>query len=303
MKKLALLGTIGMIVLLAVTASASAPNLVSNGSFELPEVSSGSWAVFETVTGWDIDWTNPTGNFHDPELEVWDNLYGHAYDGDQHVELDAYDPTTISQIVSTTSGYCYDLSYAWSPRPNVVDNQLKVWLNDSEIGHHKASGVGNTQTDWTLSTYQFVGSGADEVTFAEVGPDDQLGMLLDAVSVIECPAISVLVDIKPGSDPNCFNSDGHGVIPVAILGTADFDVSLVDPFSLSLDGSGVRVKGKSGNAGSLEDVNGDGYLDLVLQIEDDGDYAYGDTTATLTGRTYGGVKVVGTDAICLRPPE
>jgi hypothetical protein len=117
------------------------------------------------------------------------------------------------------------------------------------------------------------------------------------------PVVEVDIDIKPGSDPNCFNSDGHGVIPVAILGSADFDASTVDPFSVMLDGAGVRLKGKSGNAGSLEDVNGDGFLDLVIQITDNDAYTVGDTLATLSGTLSDGTPIVGTDSICIRPPE
>ena len=47
------------------------------------------------------------------------------------------------------------------------------------------------------------------------------------------------IDIKPGSDPNCFNSDGNGVIPVAILSSAFFDATSVDPESVLLDGSEI----------------------------------------------------------------
>lgn len=112
----------------------------------------------------------------------------------------------------------------------------------------------------------------------------------------------VEIDIKPGSDPNCFNNNGHGVIPVAILTTDTFDAATVDPFSVSLDGAVARVKGKSGNAGSLEDVDNDGDLDLVVQIEDmDGTYQEGDTIATLTAETIDGFQVQGTDAICIVP--
>lgn len=50
-------------------------------------------------------------------------------------------------------------------------------------------------------------------------------------------AIQVEIDIKPGSDPNCFNNDGHGTIPVAILGRADFDVSAIDPGTATLTGN------------------------------------------------------------------
>jgi hypothetical protein len=117
------------------------------------------------------------------------------------------------------------------------------------------------------------------------------------------PPLEVDIDIKPGSDPNCFNSNSHGVIPVAILGSADFDASTVDPFTVSLDSAGVRVKGESGKAGSLEDVNADGFQDLVVQITDEGGYTSGDTTAILEGYTYDGLPIVGTDTICIVPPE
>ena len=113
------------------------------------------------------------------------------------------------------------------------------------------------------------------------------------------------LQIRPGSDPNCFNNDGHGVIPVAILGSDTFDVTEVDPGTVVLDGAAARVKGKSGKTGSLEDVNDDGFDDLVLQIEDiGGTYATGDTFAILTGQLkeeFGGIPLEGTDTICIVP--
>jgi len=113
-------------------------------------------------------------------------------------------------------------------------------------------------------------------------------------------AALVTIDIKPGSDSNVFNNDGHGVIPVAILSTDTFDAATVDPLSVSLDGMGSRAKGKSGNAGVLLDVDDDGDLDLMLHIEDiDGVYKEGTTTAILIGETFDGVPIQGTDTICI----
>lgn len=122
----------------------------------------------------------------------------------------------------------------------------------------------------------------------------------DEIAWLASPEVEI--DIKPGSDPNCINPDGNGVIPVAILTTDTFDAATVDPFSVTLEGSGVRVKGKSGNAGSLEDVDGDGDFDLVLQIMDDSLLA-GKTTAILEGRTVDGLPITGSDSICIVPPE
>ena len=112
---------------------------------------------------------------------------------------------------------------------------------------------------------------------------------------------SVVIDIKPGSDPNCINLGSNGVIPVAILTTDTFDASTVDPLSVTLQDAAVRIKGKSGNAGSLEDVDSDGDLDLVLQVFNDLNLAEGQSTATLSGNLFDGTPIEGTDSICVVP--
>jgi len=143
--------------------------------------------------------------------------------------------------------------------------------------------------------------------------------------------LHVAIDIKPGSDPNCFNNDGKGVIPVAILGGQVFepgntfnhvdldgfddgaffnnfdgfilDVTQIDPGSVALDSAGVKMAGKSGKLlAHIEDVNGDGIDDLVVQIQDvDGSFANGETFATLTGTLFDGTHLVGHDLICIVP--
>jgi len=58
----------------------------------------------------------------------------------------------------------------------------------------------------------------------------------DSDDAMFTPAIEVPVDIKPTSCPNPLNVKSRGVLPVAILGTADFDVTEVDPESVLLEG-------------------------------------------------------------------
>jgi hypothetical protein len=111
------------------------------------------------------------------------------------------------------------------------------------------------------------------------------------------------IDIKPGSFPNSINPNAGGVIPVAILTTDTFDASTVNPETVAIDGAGARGKGKSGKYGSLEDVDADGDLDLVVQIENVVEWAPDATEATLTGQTWDGIPIVGTDSVNIVPPE
>lgn len=114
----------------------------------------------------------------------------------------------------------------------------------------------------------------------------------------------VEIDVKPGSDPNCLNINGHGVIPVAILGSANLDVmDIKTDDSLSFNGLEVRVRGKKGPLCSVEDSNGDEFLDLVCHFEDNlSEWLEGDEQdAILEGELLDGTLIQGTDSICIVP--
>lgn len=115
--------------------------------------------------------------------------------------------------------------------------------------------------------------------------------------------LNVDVDIKPGSDPNCVNINGHGVIPVAILGGEYFDVMEIDAGSVQLEGMSVKVTGKKAKLlAHYDDVNYDGYTDLMVQIEDSNAIlAENATTATVTGYLLDDTPIEGVDSICLVP--
>lgn len=113
--------------------------------------------------------------------------------------------------------------------------------------------------------------------------------------------VNVGIDIKPGSDPNCFNNDGHGAIPIAILGSETFDVNQIDPYTVNLQGMTVKVVGKADKAlAHIEDVNDDGFDDLVVQIEDeDAVFEPGIGVAIVTGSLLDGRNFEGSDFICI----
>ena len=52
----------------------------------------------------------------------------------------------------------------------------------------------------------------------------------------------VKIDIKPGSCPNPFNAKSKGSVPVAIVGSADLDVTTINPASITLAGVPALVE-------------------------------------------------------------
>jgi hypothetical protein len=77
--------------------------------------------------------------------------------------------------------------------------------------------------------------------------EDEILLLNAVCNARSACMIEVAVDIKPTSCPNPLNTGQRGVVPVAILGAANFDVSRVDPAS-------VRIAGVAPLRWSMEDV-------------------------------------------------
>ena len=76
--------------------------------------------------------------------------------------------------------------------------------------------------------------GPNTITAVATATDGTTGSA--EITVTRICEIEVPVDIKPTSCPNPLNPKSNGVVPVAILGTADFDVSQIDPASILLEG-------------------------------------------------------------------
>lgn len=195
------------------------------------------------------------------------------------------------------------------------DNAEVVYLNGGEVGiDGTVYGAHSNTYEWqTVKTYDidsFLEPGTNTLeivvrNYSQSGgtsTSNPTGLIYQADITYSCPIV-VNIDIKPGSYPSCFNNDGNGVIPVAILGSETFDVTTVDPGTVTLDGLAVAFKGKSDKLlAAYEDVNGDGYLDLVLKIQDiDGTFTSGSGTATITGKLYDGTPIIGTGDICIVP--
>jgi hypothetical protein len=130
--------------------------------------------------------------------------------------------------------------------------------------------------------------------------------------------VSVPVDIKPTACPNPLNVRSKGVLPVAILGTEDFDVTEVDPSSVRLEGVAPLRWALEDVATPFEPFTGkedaydcteeglDGYMDLTLKfdtqeiVEALGEVEDGDVLVLeLTGNLLGGEGFVGEDVVVI----
>ena len=103
-----------------------------------------------------------------------------------------------------------------------------------------------------------------------------------------------VIDIKPGSWPNCINPKSGGVVSVAILGNDSMDVNDIDPATVMLeDVSPLRW--------AIEDVDNDGFNDLVFKFKkkplaDQGVLVDGGSL-TLEGQLADGTQISGSDTV------
>ena len=133
------------------------------------------------------------------------------------------------------------------------------------------------------------------------------------------PPQGVPVDIKPTSCPNPLNVDVKGVLPVAILGTANFDVNEIDPAAVTLEGVAplrwswgdvaTPYEPWAGKEGEYDcnEYGPDGYVDLTLKFKAQeivaalGPVSDGDVLVLqLTGKVkdeFGGTEFFGEDVV------
>ena len=116
--------------------------------------------------------------------------------------------------------------------------------------------------------------------------------------------MKVSIDVKPGDTPTTLERNREGMVPVAILSTAEFDATTVDPGSVRIGPTGTEAE----PVRSMQsDANQDKRTDLMVLVRvQDLKLTCEDKVIRLTGKTASGVAIEGSEAItvtgCISPP-
>jgi hypothetical protein len=235
----------------------------------------------ETPSG-QLDWGITTTISYDKAMYFWWNW---GVPGDLRTTPDTFYSDIWYHVVAN-----YDVS----------TKDLSMWINGNLESHTTMiDDIGRDAAKNNLSIARYEAELADMV-FDELRLYNR-ALNEEEIAELACTMIKVSIDIKPESCPNSVNVKDIGVLPVAVLGTEDFDILTIDPVS-------IRLNGVAPLRSSYEDVSTppDGRLDLVLKFNvqdivsalgevNDGD----EIELTLTGTLDDGIPIEGEDCILI----
>ena len=112
--------------------------------------------------------------------------------------------------------------------------------------------------------------------------------------------IEVTIDIYPNRTPNRVFLSRNYTLYVAVLGSADFDVTKIDSSSVLFGWTGIEASPV--RAPIMRDLNRDGFLDAMYGFQTfDCGFQPGDTEGWLTGFTNSGIMIEGSDSVLVLP--
>ncbi len=168
-------------------------------------------------------------------------------------------------------------------------------------------------------------NGPDSFTFSANDGTVDSNTATVSITVDPTHELAFYLDIKPGSCPNPLNRKSRGVLPVAVLGTEEFDVSAIDSTTLLLTRGGVEG-GVPPIRANIEDVgtpfegdlcdchnlSADGFPDLALKFSTQevvaalalGSIPGGEfVQLTITGNLDSGEPFMASDCVWFVPPN
>ena len=151
-------------------------------------------------------------------------------------------------FTSFGSHFVYSINGVGCPASNIFcDQAWAFWTLDGICWDLPFVGVDQVSVSQTSTVAWFLNSAES------FGISPPTGALCSAASI----------NVRPGSNQTVIDLQSQGKIPVAILSTSGFDATAVNPATVRFGKTGTEA---SPVHWTIEDVNGDGKPDLVLQF-------------------------------------
>ena len=305
---------------------ANAANLLSDPSFESPDASSGdvegcdanAWECFNNnyISSNDFrpggGYANPTAHsgtqvlkqFYvdagyyqevaaNPGDSVEASVYSMNWNGDNFNNIFLLQIFALDSSGNNLSGGDTPLAQVAAGSDAIVGGVFDYVLSGTD---------GGNAYDWTLMEVSAIAPPGTALTRIQLihilewsTPDYGAIFLDDANLTVTPPTVPIHINIKPDSDINSINTESKGVIAVAVLTSDVFDALQVDPDTVRF---GPAEAEKAHSQAHVEDVDYDGDMDLLLHFRtQEAGVQCGDTEANLTGETWDGTPVSGTDSV------
>jgi hypothetical protein len=173
---------------------------------------------------------------------------------------------------------------------NIGVSSVSILLGRGDGTFQPAQHLTVGERPFSVAVRDFDGNGQQDL--ATANRDTNTVSILINTTAVE---IAVKIDIKPGSLPNSINPKSNGVIPIAILTTDTFDATTVDSTTVRFGATGTEAGPVHA---TLDDVNTDGLADLLLHFRTQNTgIVCGSTSSSLTGKTFGGQSIQGSDSV------
>jgi hypothetical protein len=277
----------------------------------------GNGSIWSASFGSDLVEADLLGNILGtyPNVDGW-SLYGLAYDD---VDGNIWGHSSSGEVIKidTATGTVMP-GEGWTSA--FVNGTAQGGLSGLHDGSGNLAAIMQGTPD-ELGVYDLTGTliGGPWDIDAQTNENGALGV---AVCLGEQVGLMAYFDIKPGSCPNPFNRNSRGILPTALLGTMDFDVTMVDPFSLSVaraDGVGGMVypwrfnyedvaTPFMGDLCDCHELEADGYMDMTIKFKTQQlvselmlDGLTGELELVLSGTLWDGTPFTANDCIWFVP--